>query len=35
MGGATPMAYNQVPLNVRLADTRFTYPDSRPRINEE
>lgn len=35
MGGATPMAYNQIPLNVRLANTRFTYPDTRVRINEE
>jgi len=34
MGGATPMAYNQVPLDVRLANTRITYPDSRVRINE-
>jgi len=35
MGGATPMAYNQIPLDVRLANTRFTYPDTRARINKE
>jgi D-alanyl-D-alanine carboxypeptidase/D-alanyl-D-alanine-endopeptidase (penicillin-binding protein 4) len=35
MGGATPMTYNQVPLDVRLANTRFTYPDTRARVNEE
>jgi len=35
MGGATQMAYNQVPLDVRLANTRITYPDTRARINEE
>ncbi len=36
MGGATPMGYNQVPLDVRLANTRFSYPDTmRARINEE
>ncbi len=35
MGGATPMAYNQIPLDVRLANTRISYPDTRARINEE
>ena len=35
MGGAVPMAYNQIPLDVRLASTRITYPDTRARINEE
>ncbi len=35
MGGAIPMAYNQIPLDVRLANTRVTYPDTRARINEE
>ena len=34
MGGATPMVYNEIPLDVRLATTRITYPDTRPRINE-
>jgi len=35
MGGATPMVYSEVPLDVRLATTRITYPDSRARVNEE
>ena len=35
LGGATPLGYNIVPLDVRLANTRITYPDSRARINEE
>jgi D-alanyl-D-alanine carboxypeptidase/D-alanyl-D-alanine-endopeptidase (penicillin-binding protein 4) len=35
MGGATPMAYSQVPLDVRLANTRISYPDTRARLNEE
>jgi len=35
MGGATPMGYNEIPLDVRLATTRITYPDSRARVNEE
>jgi D-alanyl-D-alanine carboxypeptidase/D-alanyl-D-alanine-endopeptidase (penicillin-binding protein 4) len=34
MGGATPMAYNQIPLDVRLANTRISYPDTRARLNE-
>jgi D-alanyl-D-alanine carboxypeptidase/D-alanyl-D-alanine-endopeptidase (penicillin-binding protein 4) len=33
-GGAAPMSYNPVSLDVRLANTRITHPDSRPRINE-
>jgi D-alanyl-D-alanine carboxypeptidase/D-alanyl-D-alanine-endopeptidase (penicillin-binding protein 4) len=32
-GGAAPMAYNPVSLDVRLANTRITYPDMRARIN--
>jgi serine-type D-Ala-D-Ala carboxypeptidase/endopeptidase (penicillin-binding protein 4) len=32
-GGAAPMIYNPVSLDVRLANTRITYPDSRARIN--
>ncbi len=32
-GGAAPMIYNPVALDVRLANTRITYPDSRARIN--
>jgi D-alanyl-D-alanine carboxypeptidase/D-alanyl-D-alanine-endopeptidase (penicillin-binding protein 4) len=32
-GGAAPMAYNPVALDVRLANTRITYPDMRARIN--
>lgn len=32
-GGAAPMAYNPVPLDVRLANTRISYPDMRARIN--
>ena len=35
LGGAVPLGYNVVPLDVRLANTRFTYPDTRARINEE
>jgi len=35
MGGATPMGYNEVALDVRLANTRITYPDTRARNNEE
>ncbi len=35
LGGAVPLGYNIVPLDVRLANTRITYPDTRPRINEE
>ncbi len=34
LGGAAPMAYMQIPLDVRLANTRITYPDTRARINE-
>jgi len=32
-GGAAPMAYNPVALDVRLANTRVSYPDMRARIN--
>ncbi len=32
-GGAAPMLYNPVSLDVRLANTRITYPDMRARIN--
>jgi D-alanyl-D-alanine carboxypeptidase/D-alanyl-D-alanine-endopeptidase (penicillin-binding protein 4) len=32
-GGAAPMAYNPVALDVRLANTRVTYPDMRARLN--
>jgi D-alanyl-D-alanine carboxypeptidase/D-alanyl-D-alanine-endopeptidase (penicillin-binding protein 4) len=32
-GGAVPMVYNPIALDVRLANTRITYPDSRARIN--
>ncbi len=32
-GGAAPMVYNPVALDVRLSNTRITYPDSRARIN--
>lgn len=35
MGGATPINYNEVPLDVRLATTRITYPDSRARVTDE
>jgi hypothetical protein len=35
MGGATPMAYVETPLDVRLTNTRITYPDSRARVTEE
>jgi hypothetical protein len=34
MGGATPMGYNEISLDVRLATTRITYPDTRARVNE-
>lgn len=32
-GGAAPMAYTPVSLDVRLTNTRITYPDMRARIN--
>jgi serine-type D-Ala-D-Ala carboxypeptidase/endopeptidase (penicillin-binding protein 4) len=35
MGGASPMIYNEIPLDVRLATTRISYPDTRARVNEE
>lgn len=34
LGGAAPMAYIEIPLDVRLAKTRITYPDGRARINQ-
>jgi D-alanyl-D-alanine carboxypeptidase len=34
LGGALPISYNAVSLDVRLANTRITYPDTRPRKNE-
>ncbi len=34
LGGAAPMAYLEIPLDVRLANTRITYPDTRTRVNE-
>jgi D-alanyl-D-alanine carboxypeptidase/D-alanyl-D-alanine-endopeptidase (penicillin-binding protein 4) len=34
LGGALPMAYNPISLDVRLASTRITYPDARARISE-
>ncbi len=34
LGGAVPLGYNVVPLDVRLANTRITYPDTRVRVNE-
>ena len=35
MGGAIPMAYVETPLDVRLTNTRITYPDTRARVTEE
>ena len=35
LGGATPLGYNVVPLDVRLSHTRISYPDTRVRVNEE
>jgi D-alanyl-D-alanine carboxypeptidase/D-alanyl-D-alanine-endopeptidase (penicillin-binding protein 4) len=32
-GGAAPMSYNPVSLDVRLANTRISYPEMRARIN--
>ncbi|MBK8150199.1 MAG: D-alanyl-D-alanine carboxypeptidase [Acidobacteria bacterium] len=32
-GGAAPMTYNAVSLDVRIANTRVTYPETRARIN--
>lgn len=34
LGGAAPMAYMEIPLDVRLSNTRITYPDTRARVNE-
>ena len=34
LGGAAPMTYMEIPLDVRLANTRITYPDTRTRVNE-
>jgi D-alanyl-D-alanine carboxypeptidase/D-alanyl-D-alanine-endopeptidase (penicillin-binding protein 4) len=33
-GGAAQMTYSPIPLDARLAKSRITYPDSRPRVNE-
>ncbi len=33
LGGATPIAYNAVALDRRLANTRITYPDARVKSN--
>lgn len=33
-GGAAPMTYSAIPLNVRMAKTRITYPDARAARNE-
>jgi D-alanyl-D-alanine carboxypeptidase/D-alanyl-D-alanine-endopeptidase (penicillin-binding protein 4) len=33
-GGAAQMIYSPIPLSARLAKSRITYPDSRPRVNE-
>ena len=33
-GGAAQMTYSPIPLDTRLAKSRITYPDSRPRVNE-
>ncbi len=35
LGGADSLGYNVVPLDVRLSNTRISYPDSRVRVNEE
>lgn len=35
LGGAAPINYNAISLDVRLANTRITYPNTRPRKNEE
>ena len=32
LGGAAPMIYTEVPLDMRLAKTRITYPDIRSRV---
>lgn len=32
-GGAAPMSYNAVSLDVRVANTRVTYPETRQRVN--
>jgi len=33
-GGATPLIYTEIPLDVRLAKTRITYPTTRTTVNE-
>jgi D-alanyl-D-alanine carboxypeptidase/D-alanyl-D-alanine-endopeptidase (penicillin-binding protein 4) len=33
-GGAAQMVYSPISLDARLAKSRITYPDSRPRVNE-
>jgi len=32
-GGAAPMNYNAISLDVRVANPRVTYPETRPRVN--
>ena len=34
LGGAVPIAYKAVSLDVRMANTRITYPDTRQRVSE-
>lgn len=34
LGGAEPMLYTEIPLDVRLARTRITYPNGRARVNQ-
>ncbi len=34
LGGASSLAYAGIPLDRRIARTRITYPDTRPRIDE-
>ncbi len=33
LGGAAPIIYTEIPLDVRMANTRITYPDTRARGN--
>ncbi|MCA1638394.1 MAG: D-alanyl-D-alanine carboxypeptidase, partial [Acidobacteria bacterium] len=33
LGGAAPMVYTEIPLDVRMANTRITYPDARANGN--
>jgi D-alanyl-D-alanine carboxypeptidase/D-alanyl-D-alanine-endopeptidase (penicillin-binding protein 4) len=34
LGGALPLPYSAISLDVRMAATRITYPDTRSRVNE-